>query len=61
MDRCQRCGKETNVTMMSMLNTQICCIDCIDAEKEHPKYKDARAEEERQVKGGNYNYGGLLG
>ena len=60
MPDCQRCGKETNITMMSMLNTQTCCMDCIDAEKKHPKYEQAREEESWHVKVGDYNYKGLL-
>jgi hypothetical protein len=35
-------------------------MDCIDAEKKHPKYDEARAEESRHVKVGNFNYKGLL-
>ena len=41
---------------MSFLNTQMCCMDCLDKERDHPKYKDAKEEEARQVRAGNYNY-----
>ena len=53
---CHRCGKDTNCHSMSFLNTQLCCMDCLDKEKDHPQFKQAKEEELRQVKAGNYNY-----
>jgi hypothetical protein len=41
---------------MSFLNTQMCCMDCLDKEEEHPQFKKVKEEEARQVKAGNYNY-----
>ena len=41
---------------MSFLNTQMCCDDCLTKERDHTKYKDAKEEEARQVRAGNYNY-----
>ena len=61
MSNCQRCGKETYATMMSMMNTQECCMECIEDEKKSSSYEDARAEESRQVKLGNFNFKGLFG
>ena len=57
---CQRCGKETNCHSMSFLNEQLCCMECLDEEKDHPKFQQAKAEELRQVQAGNLNYNGLL-
>jgi len=57
--RCQRCQKDTNITSMSIFNTQNCCIECIDIEKYHPSYKWAKAEELRHTKHGNYNFSGI--
>ena len=56
MSNCKRCWKETPFLSMSFLNTQMCCVDCLDKEKDHPQYKEAKEEELRQVKAGNYNY-----
>lgn len=61
MPRCERCFKETRITIMSWLNTQTICMDCAEAEKKHPRFKEAKAAEEAAVKSGNYNYPGLLG
>ena len=56
MNNCHRCGKEDYVMSMSFLNTQMCCMDCLDKEEEHPQFKKVKEEEARQVKAGNYNY-----
>jgi hypothetical protein len=58
--RCHRCGEPSTMYTMSYLNTQLICMDCDDKEKEHPRYKDAKAEELEQVTAGNMNYKGLL-
>ncbi|HET7206525.1 MAG TPA: hypothetical protein VFI95_08095 [Terriglobales bacterium] len=39
--KCQRCGKETSVHIMSMFNTEEICMDCKAVEKMRPDYKDA--------------------
>lgn len=57
--KCQRCGVETSVTIMSMFNEQIICMDCKDKEVEHPLYKGAREAEVEQVRQGNYNFKGV--
>ena len=56
MSECKRCGKEAEWLSMSFLNTQMCCDDCLRAECDHPQYKEAKEEEARQVRAGNYNY-----
>lgn len=58
--KCQRCGKETNIHIMSMLNTDEICMDCKEKERKHPLYEKARDAELAEVKKGNYNYKGLL-
>lgn len=57
--RCERCGKETIVTIMSKFNTQTICMDCKEKEKAHPKYAEADAAEVAAVKAGNYNFAGI--
>jgi hypothetical protein len=44
---------------MSFFNTDMCCIQCIDTEKKHPKYVEARAAEEAALRSGNYNFSGV--
>jgi hypothetical protein len=56
---CARCRKETRQTQMSRFNTDICCPDCIDKEKEHPKYREAADAELAEVKKGNMNFPGI--
>jgi len=59
MSKCQRCGKETNCTIMSMFNTQILCLDCKEKEEKHPEYKKAQKAELKHVKREDYNYKGI--
>jgi hypothetical protein len=35
------------------------CSVCQDRERAHPKYAEARAVEESQVRAGNYNFPGI--
>lgn len=56
--KCERCGAETGVTIMSMFNTQTICLDCKDGEARHPSYLQARAAEEAAVRAGNSNFPG---
>ena len=58
-EMCQRCSKETRITIMSMFNTQTICLDCSDAERKDPRYAAARAADEAAIRGGNYNFGGI--
>jgi hypothetical protein len=57
--RCQRCFKETHTTTMSRFNTQHCCMECIELEKQHPSYHHAEKEELKHIKMGNYNFCGV--
>jgi hypothetical protein len=57
--KCERCGKEPLVTIMSFFNTQMICLECEEKEKKHPKYEEAKQEEVRQVRQGNYNFRGI--
>jgi len=56
---CERCGKETNITTMSWFNTQTICMDCANAEKANPRYKEAKAAEHAEVLKGNRNFKGI--
>ena len=57
--KCDRCHKETNATMMSKFNTDILCLECIEAEKKHPLYLRACQIELEHVKAGDYNFEGI--
>lgn len=57
---CDRCGKKLSIRIMSKMNTDVLCLDCIEKEKEHPLYKQANKAELEQVQQGNYNYPGLF-
>lgn len=59
MAMCQRCGKETNITIMSMFNTQTICMDCSDSERKRPDFEDARKADEAAIKSGNFNFKGI--
>lgn len=59
MKKCPRCGTKTNVTIMSMFNTQDICIPCKDKEKEDPEYERARKEEMEACKRGDFNFKGI--
>jgi len=59
MQTCRRCGKETNVTIMSYFNTQEICMECSDKERESPRFKEAREADEAAIRAGNYNFKGI--
>jgi hypothetical protein len=56
---CPRCGGDAALSMMSMFNTDMCCLECIEKEKQHPKYKEAVAADEAAISKGDYNYAGI--
>lgn len=57
--KCDRCGEETWVHMMSMYNTQELCINCKEKEKKRPDYKEAVEADEAAIRQGNYNFKGI--
>jgi hypothetical protein len=44
---------------MSLFNTDMCCVDCIETERAHPDFPRARDEELKQLQAGNYNFPGV--
>lgn len=56
---CQRCGKETNASIMSMFSEALICMECKDAERASPRFKEAQAAELAEVRNGNYNFKGI--
>lgn len=56
---CHRCGSATRVHSMSFFNTDLCCLDCLRKEREHPDYAKAKEVESEQVRLGNTNFRGI--
>ena len=44
---------------MSMFNTDMCCPECIETERKHPKFQEARNVELDHLLKGNYNFPGI--
>jgi nitrate/TMAO reductase-like tetraheme cytochrome c subunit len=51
---CSRCGKETSVHIMSMFNTEEICMECKDAEKLRPDYREAIHTDSAAIRRGDY-------
>lgn len=56
---CQRCGKQTFATIVSMFNTEEICLDCKKTEEQRPDYKAAVEADVNAIKSGNYNFKGV--
>ncbi len=63
MAKCERCGKDTPATIMSMFNTQMICVgspdSCKAQEEQRPDYREAVAADEAAIKTGDYNFKGI--
>jgi hypothetical protein len=59
MTKCDRCRKETRVTIMSKFNADVICMDCKERERQHPDYARADEAETAAVRAGNYNFKGI--
>lgn len=57
--KCNRCGKETSVHIMSMFNTEEICMDCKALEEIRPDYKDAVETDEQAIRRGDRNFPGI--
>lgn len=56
---CDRCRKQTRVTIMSMFNEDVICMACLDREQKHPLYAEARRVELEAVQRGDLNFPGI--
>lgn len=56
---CARCGKSSNVSIVSMFDVSEICLDCKSEEEKHPKYSEARAAEEAACRRGDFNFRGI--
>lgn len=59
MITCDRCYEQTSVTIMSMFNTEILCMECKQKEKLDPRYKQAQAADDAAIRAGNFNFKGI--
>ena len=60
MSSCDRCGKEINEALqMSRFNTEMLGPKCLEKEKQHPRYEEAKKREHEEVQKGNYNFEGI--
>ncbi len=57
---CDRCQREKWITIMSVMNEDGVCLDCLKEERKHPRYKEAKRREALEVMEGNYDYPGLF-
>ena len=57
---CDRCKKPiTGARIMSMYNNDVICMNCKDAEKKRPDYKEAVEADHAEIRKGNYNFKGI--
>ena len=56
---CERCGRQAGTSIVSRFNLQVICLNCSDKERAHPRYSDAVAAEEEQIRIGNLNFRGI--
>lgn len=56
---CDRCGKQTGFSTGSYFNTDQICMECDEAERNHPDFEKARDAELKEVQRGNFGYRGI--
>ena len=57
---CERCQKEKCATNMSEMNEDLICEECLEEEKNHPRYKEAKLKMELENRKGNHDYPGFF-
>ena len=55
---CPRCEEGDSISM-SFFNTDMLCSSCLDKERAHPKYEEARAAEIEALRSGDRNFPGI--
>lgn len=56
---CERCKKQSSITIMSMFNKDTLCMECKEIERNHPDYSTACEAERAEIRQGNYNFMGI--
>ena len=57
--KCDRCGGDLKVRIMSRFNTDCLCMKCAEEERQHPDYQKAADAELAAVRRGNMNFPGI--
>ena len=57
--KCDRCGGDLKVRIMSRFNTDCICMKCAEEERQHPDYQKAADAELAAVRRGNMNFPGI--
>jgi hypothetical protein len=59
--KCNRCGASfaNRAHTMSFFNTDMICMDCVQKERKHPRYKEAHDTECEALRRGDYNFPGI--
>ena len=59
-EKCDRCHEPTNgITIMSMFNQEVICMECMKKEKNETGYKEAVEADHKAIKSGDYNFPGI--
>ena len=58
-EKCDRCGRELTVRIMSRFNEDVLCPDCEQEERQHPDYQKAADAELAAVRRGDMNFPGI--
>ena len=58
-DRCDRCGVPLRGRTMSRFNTDCLCMECAEAERAIPGYREAVEAEREAVRRGDCNFEGI--
>jgi len=56
---CPRCGNEITASIVSRFSIEDICLPCSDRERAHPRYAEAVAKEEEEIRRGNFNFAGI--
>ena len=58
--KCDRCGGSLDGgRIMSRFDTACLCMRCAEAEKSHPRYREAVEAELAEIRRGKYNFKGI--
>ena len=57
--KCDRCGGDLKVRIMSRFNTDCLCMKCAEEERQHPDYQKAADVELDAVRRGDMNFPGI--
>ena len=57
--KCDRCGGDLKVRIMSRFNADCICMKCAEEERQHPDYQKAADAELAAVRRGDMNFPGI--